>query len=400
MMPARIAVVHDWLEHWRGGEKVLGEILRLHPQAELFALVDFLPAALRDRVLGKHAHTSFLQRLPGARRGFRWLAPLFPRAIESLDVSGFDLVISSSHAAAKGVRTSPSQVHVCYCHTPMRYAWDLREQYLSTTGLGHGWKGALVRRQLDRLREWDRANSARVTTFVANSEHIRDRIRRCYDRAAAVVYPPIDTGFFTPALPSCEPAARTTFVTGSHWVPYKRMDLVVAAFRRMPDKRLIVTGDGPEARRIRDAAGPNVEFVGLVPEHRLRELLQGARAFVFAAEEDFGMLPVEAQACGTPVIAYGRGGVLETVIPLGKPRATGVLFGEQSVDAIIAAVAAFERDASIFSVRACRAHAERFDVTRFRAGFSDVVAGALRAADLPAAAPATAAQTADQNAGA
>ena len=380
MTPARIAVVHDWLDHWRGGENVLGAILRLHPEAELFALVDFLPEPLRERVLQKHAHTTFLQRLPGARRHFRYFAPLFPRAIESLDMSGFDLVISSSHAVAKGVRTRPGQVHVCYCHTPMRYAWDLREQYLATTGLAHGWKGAVVRRLLDRLRDWDYAASARVTAFIANSEHIRERIRRCYDRAATVVYPPVDTAFFTPAQPVRAPVERSTFVTGSHWVPYKRIDLVVSAFRQMPDQRLIVTGDGPEARRIRSEAGHNVEFAGIVSRERLRELLRDARAFVFAAEEDFGMLPVEAQACGTPVIAYGRGGALETVVPWGRPGCTGILFEQQSADAIVDAVRAFEHHAAGFDVEACRTNAERFGVARFDTAFGEVVAHALRTA--------------------
>lgn len=394
----RVAVVHDWLEHWRGGEHVLHEILRLYPAAELFALVDFLPDSLRERVLGKRAHTTALQRLPGARRYFRTLLPLFPRAIESLDVSGFDLVISSSHAVAKGVRTGPDQLHVCYCHTPMRYAWDLREQYLATTGLDAGLKGALARRLLDHLREWDRASSARVTRFVANSAHIRDRIERCYRRPSIVVYPPVDTAFFTPASPAVAPAARAVYVTGSHWVPYKRIDLIVAAFRGMPGRRLVVTGDGPEAPRIRRAAGENVEFAGVVTRERLRELLREARAFVFSAEEDFGMLPVEAQACGTPVIAFGRGGALETVVPLGCPGATGVLFHQQTVPAIADAVATFDRHSTTFSVQACRSSAERFGVARFRAGFSDAVAHACRDAHGAALETVSSPSTAGENA--
>ncbi len=245
-------------------------------------------------MLGKHAHTTFVQRIPGARRHFRTLLPLFPRAIESLDVSSYELVLSSSHAVAKGVRTSPAQLHICYCHTPMRYAWDLRDQYLAPRGLASGVRGAVVHRVLDRLREWDRRTSARVTHFIANSQFVRERIARCYDRTAAVIHPPVDTDFFTPAATG-KLSTRDYYFAASRWVPYKRMDLIAAAFRGLPDRRLVVAGDGPEAARVRAAAGPNVEFVGEVAREHMRDLLRGARAFVFAAEEDFGILPVEAQ---------------------------------------------------------------------------------------------------------
>ena len=204
----RVAIVHDWLDTWGGGENVLAELLRAHPSADLYALVDFLPDALRARIGGRRARTTFLQRVPGARRHFRMLLPLFPRAIESLDVSAYDLVVSDSHAVAKGVRTAPSQLHLCYCHTPMRYAWDLRDQYLAPRGLAAGWKGALAHRTLDRLRVWDRRTSGRVTEFVANSEYVRDRIARCYGRAAAVIHPPVDTAFFTPPAHGAPPPAK------------------------------------------------------------------------------------------------------------------------------------------------------------------------------------------------
>jgi hypothetical protein len=187
----RVAIVHDWLDTWRGGENVLQEIVALNPDADLFSLVDVLPDELRGRLLGKRANVSFLQRVPGARRHFRVLLPLFPRAIESLDVGDYDIVVSSSHAVAKGVRTKASQLHVCYCHTPMRYAWDLREQYLASAGLS-GLRAAVARRMLDRLREWDRRTSSRVDHFVANSRFIGERIARCYGRVATVIYPPVD----------------------------------------------------------------------------------------------------------------------------------------------------------------------------------------------------------------
>jgi len=372
----RVAVVHDWLDRWRGGENVLERILRLYPDSELFALVDFLPAELRSRLLGKHARTSFLQHLPGARAHFRKLVPLFPKAIESLDLSAFDTVISSSHAVAKGVITRAGQRHVCYCHTPMRYAWDLREQYLSTTGLDRGLRGLLARRMLDRLREWDRRTSERVSEFVANSEYIAARIQRNYGLHARVIYPPVDVDFFTSDRGSLQPARREYFLTGSHWVPYKRIDLIVAAFRGMPQHRLVVTGSGPESSRIRAEAGPNVELVGEASRERLRELMRGARAFVYAAEEDFGIMPVEAQACGTPVIAYGRGGVLESVIHAGHLGRTAILFAEQSTASIVAAIGEFEASASDFEPELCSDNAQRFSATRFDAEFEALMAGA------------------------
>jgi glycosyltransferase involved in cell wall biosynthesis len=377
--PRRIALVHDWLDTWRGGEIVLAEIVALYPDADLFALVDFLPDDCRSRLRNKRARTSFLQRLPFARRHFRSFLPLMPRAIEALDLRAYDLVISSSHAVAKGVMTRPAQLHVCYCHTPMRYAWDLREQYLERTGLDHGPAGALVRLILDYLQRWDRAASKRVDHFIANSAHIRARIARCYGRDAAVIHPPVDVDFFTPGASEPAPAQRSYYVTASQWVPYKRVDLIVSAFRDLPQRRLIVVGDGPERQRVRDAAGPNVELVGEVPRERLRELLRGARAFLFAAEEDFGILPVEAQACGTPVIAYGRGGSLETVRGLDAAAPTGAFFARQAPDAVADAVRAF--DAALPAIRPadCSANAERFATERFRAAFSAFVANAWAA---------------------
>ena len=377
MTRSRIAVVHDWLDTWRGGENVLAEILHVYPDADLFALVDFLPEASRALLSGKRATTSFLQRVPGGRKYFRALLPLFPRAIESLDVSGYDLVISSSHAVAKGVRTRPGQMHICYCHTPMRYAWELREQYLGQLGFGFGLRGQVARRILDRLRDWDLRTSDSVTHFVANSDFIRGRIARCYGRDATVIYPPVDVDFFTPAVDAVEPAERDYYVTASRWVPYKRVDLIAAAFRDLPERRLLIVGDGPEAARVRSAAGHNVDLVGEVPRERLRDLLRGARAFVFAAEEDFGILPVEAQACGTPVIAYGAGGSLETVRGGDEETATGSFFGSQTPEAIAAAITGYDGSLCTISIAACRTNALRFSVERFREQLQAYVAGAL-----------------------
>jgi glycosyltransferase involved in cell wall biosynthesis len=360
----RIALVHDWLDTWRGGENVLAELITLFPDAELFALVDFLPDVWRSRLGGKRAHTSFLQRLPYARTRFRNYLPLMPTAIESLDVGAYDLVLSTSHAVAKGVRTRPDQLHICYCFTPMRYAWDLSEQYLAVSGIAHGPAAPLVRALLRRLRAWDRRTSSRVNQYVAISDYIRDRIHRCYDRDATVIHPPVDVDFYTPDTMAPPPAQRDYYVTASRWVPYKRIDAIVAAFKTLPDRRLVLVGDGPEAPRIHAAAGANVEFVGEVPRERLRDLLRGARAFVFAAEEDFGILPVEAQACGTPVIAYGRGGALETVIEAGAGR-TGVFFHEQTPATIADAVSRFDVEIAGIDPAACAHHAQRFASGRF-----------------------------------
>ncbi len=381
MPPARrVAVVHDWLDTWGGGENVLAEILHAYPQADLHALVDFLPEGSRADLGGRRARTTFLQHIPGARKYFRRLLPVFPRAIESLDLAGYDLVLSSSHAVAKGVRTSTHQVHVCYCHTPMRYAWDLRAQYLGQTNLAHGLRGALVNRALDRLRDWDRATSARVTAFIANSAFVRERIARCYDREAVVIPPPVDTDFFAPAKAPGAPPARDYYFAASRLVPYKRLDLIAGAFATLPQARLVIAGAGPEEARARAAARSNVEFVGHVSRERMRDLLRGARAFVFAAEEDFGILPVEAQACGTPVIAYGRGGVKETVRPLGQIRPTGLFFAEQTAASLAAAVMRFENERSRIDAAHCRIQALRFASGRFTAAYTDFVERTWRAA--------------------
>ena len=374
----KIAVVHDWLDTWRGGENVLVEILRAYPDADLYALVDFLPESQRAALDGRRATTSFLQRVPFARKTFRLWLPLFPRAIEWLDMRAYDLVISSSHAVAKGVRTHPGQLHVCYCFTPMRYAWDLREQYLAQTGLDRGARGFVADALLARLRAWDRAASARVDDFVAISKHIADRIRRCYGRESTVIYPPV-------SLPAAHGDVKRedVYVTVSHLVPYKRVDLLVEAFRRMPARTLIVIGGGPMLDRLARSAPGNVRVLGRVSDDERNLWLGRARAFVFAAEEDFGIAPLEAQALGTPVIAYAGGAARETIRDLDDPGPSGVLFGEQSADAIIAAIERFERDAHAIDAGACRENARRFAPERFRRELSAFVADRLAGSRKP-----------------
>jgi glycosyltransferase involved in cell wall biosynthesis len=357
-----VAVVHDWLDTWGGAELVLAEILEVFPDAALFALVDFLSAGDRARLGGRRAHTTFLQWLPRSRTAFRNYLPLFPRAIESLDVSRHDVVISSSHAVAKGVRTHARQLHLCYCYTPMRYAWDLRDQYLAQTGLDRGLRGFAARRMLGRLQAWDRAASARVDHFVAISSYIAQRIARCYDRPAAVIYPPVP---LPPPVADHGPR-QGPYVTVSRLVPYKRVDAIAAAFRLLPDRELVIVGDGPERARVEAAAGPNVRLAGHVGDAERDRHLAGARAFLFAAEEDFGIAPVEAQGWGTPVIAFGRGGAAETVRGLADPAPTGVFFDAQTPEAIAAAVRDFEASGTRITGAACRANAERFSAARFR----------------------------------
>jgi glycosyltransferase involved in cell wall biosynthesis len=365
----RIAIVHDWLDTWGGSELALAELLALYPGADVFALVDFMAPEDRARLGPRTVRTSFIQKLPFARTAFRRYLPLFPRAIERLDVAAYDLVLSSSHAVAKGVRTTPSQLHICYCYTPMRYAWDLQDRYLRQVGLDRGVAGWAVRKSLARLREWDRTASERVDYFVAISQAIADRIRRCYGRESTVIFPPVAA-----APVAVEARARSAYVTVSRFVPYKRVDLVVEAFRLLPDRELVVIGDGPERARIRAVAGRNVSLLGPAPDAERDRWLGLARAFVFAAEEDFGIAPLEAQARGTPVIAYGRGGALETIRGLDTDAPTGVLFMEQTPEAIAAAVREYEANALRITADACRENAARFSAERFRSEFAAFVA--------------------------
>ncbi len=371
----KVAIVHEWLDTYAGSERVLEQMLAVFPEADLYALCDFLPEAERAFLGGRTPRTTFIQRLPFARRYFRTYLGLMPLAIESLDLAGYDLVLSSSHAVAKGAITGPGTVHIAYVHSPMRYAWDLQAQYLRETGLERGIKGAYVRWLLHRLRLWDQASAARPDAILANSSYVAERIRKAWRREAEVLHPPVDTEAFSVGT---EP--RTHYLVASRLVPYKRVDLVAAAFRRMPDRRLVVVGDGPQEAQVRAAAAgaPNIEVRGHVPRAELVRLMQSARAFVFAAEEDFGIALVEAQACGTPLIAFGRGGARDIVRTpeMGGP-ATGLLFAEQSVEAIVAAVERFEREASLFTPATCRANAERFSIARFRQGLRDAIARRL-----------------------
>lgn len=363
LRPDRVGLVHDWLPVYAGAERVLEQMIEVFPEAKLYSLIDYVPEEQRDFLQGLPVETSFIQRLPFSRRFYRYYLPLAPMAIEQFDVTDHDVVVSSSYAVAKGVLTRPDQLHVSYVHSPIRYAWDLYHDYMSQGRFG--WvRGLAARIILHYLRLYDVCTAPRVDLYIANSQHVARRIWKTYRRRAHVVYPPVDVDRFT-----LQPEKEDFYLTMSRLVPYKRIDLIVRAFSEMPDKELVVIGDGPEYDAIERLAGPNVTMLGYQPDDAVTYYMENARAFVFAAEEDFGIVPVEAQACGTPVIAYGRGGVQETVIP----GTTGVFFPEQTVEHLKEAVDEFERIRHRLNPDDIRAQAEQFAAPVFRESFSRLV---------------------------
>jgi glycosyltransferase involved in cell wall biosynthesis len=364
-LPERIAIVHDWLPEVGGAERVLGEMLQVLPQAHVYSLVDFIPESERAFLCGKKVRTSFLQNLPGARRFYRSYLPLMPLAIEHFDLAAYDLVLSSSYAVAKGVITGPDQLHLCYCHSPPRYAWDLQELYLRQSQRSSGVKGFLARALLHYIRLWDCRTPNGVDAFAANSRFIQRRIWKVYRRRSRLIYPPVHMAEEGGAR---EERPRTHYLSLGRLVPYKRVDLLVETFRRHPDRQLQVIGDGPERVRLEQNLPPNVRFLGRQSQRVVSEALRGARALLFPAEEDFGLVPVEAQAAGTPVIAYARGGGAESIVE-GR---TGVLFQEQTVEALAAAMA--RADAIEFDPAALRENAMRFSVGIFRSTFGQWLA--------------------------
>jgi glycosyltransferase involved in cell wall biosynthesis len=360
----RIAIVHEWLVTYAGSEKVLEVMLSMFPHADVFCLVDVMPECSRAWLKGHRVRTSYLQGFPGVQHYHRKLLPLMPFAVEQLDVSGYDVVISNSHAVAKGVITGADQLHICYCYTPMRYAWDLQVQYLNESNLNAGVKSLLARWMLHKCRIWDSRTADGVDHFVACSNYIARRILKTYRRDSTVIYPGVAVEDFH----LCD-AKRDYYVTCSRIVPYKKINLIVEAFRKMPDRKLVVIGDGPQFGQLETLATPNVKLLGAQPHEVLHSYLQGARAFIFAAEEDFGIAPLEAQACGTPVLAYGKGGACETVID----GVTGYHFSEQTADSICAAVKRFERTPHLLDPHSIRAHALKFSEDRFRQEFGKLV---------------------------
>lgn len=336
---------------------MLEELLKLYPNADLFALIDFLPDGLRKHLLHKKAKTTFIQKLPFAKKYYRNYLALMPLAIEQLDLSSYDIVLSSSHAVAKGVLTHSNQTHICYCHSPIRYAWDLYHHYLKESGLKKGLKGVFAKVILHYIRIWDYTTVNRVDHFIANSTYIARRIKKVYNRESTVIHPPVDVENFILAT-----LKEDFYVTASRFVPYKKLDLIIETFAQMPNKKLVIIGDGPDYEKLKSFTTPNILLMGYQPFDVLKDHLQRAKAFVFAAEEDFGILPVEAQACGTPVIAFGKGGALETVLD----GVTGILYKQQTVASLSEAIREFESRSADFDPIRIRQHAELFNKEIFR----------------------------------
>ena len=357
-----MALVQDWFVVNGGAEKIVKELVALFPEATVFGLVDFLSDADRAEILmGKSVVTSFLQKFPNAKKNYRNYLPFFTMAIESLNFEGFDLIVSSSSSVAKGLKKKPGQLHICYCHSPIRYAWDLEDEYLSHLS----WiKRQVAKLILARIRVWDRATAGRVDVYIANSEHIAERIRRIYSREPLVIYPPVDISAFQPCA-----LKENYYFTSARMVAYKKIDLIVAAFNQMPHLQLVVSGDGPELEKLQSMSSPNIVFTGFLSKPDLVRYMQHAKAFILAAEEDFGITSLEAQACATPVIAYRKGGYLETVIE----NKTGVFFDEQSAQSIANAVLNFEKGNNTFELSHFAQQVNKFSIANFKNQFIQIV---------------------------
>jgi glycosyltransferase involved in cell wall biosynthesis len=370
----KVAIVHDWCPAFRGGERVLAQLCRLFPGADVFTLFDFLPSNIKEEFFsGVIFHTSVANRLPMVDKFYRALFFFCPFLIEQFDVTGYDVVISSSAAFARGVMTRPDQPHLCYVHSPIRYAWDEQFSYLEQGRLGFGPKGFLFRYLLHRLRTWDTRTAHGPDLMLANSQYVRLRIRRIYGRDAQVVFPPVEMNELDYVADKDD-----YYVAASFLAPYKRTDLVIQAFNEMPKRRLLVVGEGQQSSALRALAGPNIRFTGYLPRRDYVKTVASAKALVFAGCEDFGIALAEAQACGTPLIAFNRGGACDIVRRLGAAdEPTGVLFERQTVAAVREAVAHFELNRRAIAPAACRQNAGRFSVERFNSEITQAFAGVL-----------------------
>ena len=366
----KYALVHEWLtpEATGGSELVVAEILR-HQTADLYALIDFESSNPKSYLYQRQIRTTFLQNFPRARQGVQKYLPLLPIAIEQLDLRQYDIVLSSSHAVAKGVLTTPEQLHICYCHTPMRYAWDLTFDYLQHSPMGKGLAGLVTRYLLHRIRLWDVVSANRVDYFISNSQHTARRIWRCYRREATVIYPPVNIERFT-----FQPKKEDFYLTVTRLVGYKQVELIVRAFNQL-QLPLVIIGTGSELERIQQLARSNIKVMGAQPDAVVEQYMQRAKAFVYAACEDFGIALVEAQACGTPVIAYQKGGALETVIDIHQypDKGTGVFFSPQTPEALVEAVKAFTQQESQIHPENCRLQASKFTPDIFATSYLNFI---------------------------
>lgn len=361
----KVAIVQEWLVTVGGSDKVVKAILDVFPDADIYTLVAKKEVCDELGIPWEKVHASFIQKMPLGTKKHRAYLPLFPFAIEQFDLRGYDVIISSSHCVAKGVLTKADQLHICYCHSPIRYCWDMYNEYLEESHLNKGLKSWLVRLMLHPIRQFDAIAGNRVDYYISNSDYVGQRIRKTYRRKATTIHPNIDISHFE----LCEDK-QDYYLASSRLVAYKKIDTIIEAFNQMPDKKLVVIGGGPNLEAYRKLAKGNVTVMGYQPFDVLKEKMQHAKAFVFAADEDFGMIPIEAQSCGTPVIAYGHGGSLETV----NGGKTGLFFYEQTVEAIVEAVHKFEAMGNQpFSPKDCRQWAEGFSEERFKREIKEFV---------------------------
>ncbi len=369
-----VGIIHDWLPVVAGGEKVVHELVKNFPNSEIYTLFNFLNEIENQYISqGRPINVSRLNKIPKVEKFYRYLLLECAREIENFDVSKHDVVISSSAAVAKGVITRPGQPHIAYIHSPARYAWDLSNEYLnSIDGLLASLKREIARRMLHKFRLWDMRTTPSIDIAIANSYFIQKRIYKVYGIKSDVIYPPVNTESFIQ-----HDIKDEFYLTASRHVPYKKIDLIVKAFNEMPDKRLIVAGDGPETQKIKEIAGKNIEIIGYQREDKLKQLMQNSKAFVFSALEDFGIMPLEAQACGTPVIALNKGGTAETIIDISKKNPTGVLFENQEIKDIVGAIETFEKHQDLISPDNCNMNAKKFSPKRFRSEIDHKVREAL-----------------------
>jgi glycosyltransferase involved in cell wall biosynthesis len=354
----KVALIHYWLVGMRGGEKVLEELCRLYPGADIFTHV-VRPEKISDALKSHRITTSFISKLPFAAAQYQKYLPLMPLALEQFDLRGYDLVISSESGPAKGVITTEDTLHLCYCHTPMRYLWGMYHDYRESAG---ALTRAVMTPAFHRLRQWDVASAARVDHFIANSSTVQRRIAKAYRRASDVIHPPVAVENFAPG------AVQDYYLHVGQLVPYKRVDIAIEAFNRL-GKKLVIAGDGSEAAKLKRIAGPTITFTGPQTADQLRQLYAGCQALIFPGEEDFGIVPVEAMASGRPVIGYDKGGIRDSV----RDGTSGILYPDQSVDSLVAAIARYEGQAGGFSPAAIAAEAARFSAARFRAEMTALI---------------------------
>ena len=371
----KIAIVHEWLTIIGGSDICVAHFAEMYPSADIFVLVADPKSLKKLKIDPKRVNTSFIQKLPFGIKKYKSYLPLFPLAIEQFDLSEYDLILSSSHAVAKGILTHSGQKHICYCHSPIRYAWDLYHQYLKESGLNKGIKGLFAKLILHYIRNWDVNTHHRVDGFIANSRYIGKRIERVYGKKSETIYPPVEVNDFTLCAKK-----EDIYFTASRMVPYKKIDIIVKTFTKMPNKKLVVIGDGMDFKKIKKIAKnhSNINLMGYQPFEIMKDYMQRAKAFIFMAEEDFGIVPVEAQACGTPVIAFGKGGALETV--KGKfidekleEGDTGIFFRKQTVESLTQAIDFFNQNEELFEPKNCRNQAMQFDTKIFRRNIAETI---------------------------